>query len=473
MKQANSAAAALRHPWVELAARYRTVAAAAWAMRHELAGPRRLADEAAFLPAALSLQETPVHPAPRRAMAVIIVLFLAALVWTTVGQVDIVAVAAGRIVVSERSKLIQPLDAAVVRVIHVRDGDKVRAGQLLVELDPTGATADKANLAEQLRTMQAEAERSQALVRAVTQGAAPRLQRVDADQQALLAAEWQDFNSKRDRLRTELMRRRAERDTAQEQIVKLQSTLPLARRRETDTVDLASDGFAPRHAGEDRARERLEIERDLATLLARGRESEAAIQEAQDASRAQQSEAVRVWSDRGSQARSKVAQLLQESSKSEQRERLTRLCAPAAGTVQQLAVHTAGGVVTPAQALMVIVPDGAEVTAEVMLENKDIGFVHPGQAVAVKLETFSFTRYGTVPATVLRVSADAVVDEKRGAIFPATLRLLAEDIAVDDRRVALTPGLSLTAEIQTGRRRVIEYLLSPLQQRLGESFRER
>jgi len=141
--------------------------------------------------------------------------------------------------------------------------------------------------------------------------------------------------------------------------------------------------------------------------------------------------------------------------------------------VQQLAVHTAGGVVTPAQALMVIVPDGAEVTAEVMLENKDIGFVHPGQAVAVKLETFSFTRYGTVPATVLRVSADAVVDEKRGAIFPATLRLLAEDIAVDDRRVALTPGLSLTAEIQTGRRRVIEYLLSPLQQRLGESLRER
>jgi hemolysin D len=130
-------------------------------------------------------------------------------------------------------------------------------------------------------------------------------------------------------------------------------------------------------------------------------------------------------------------------------------------------------VVTAAQALMVIVPDDGAVTAEVVVENKDIGFVRAEQTAAVKLETFNFTRYGTVPARVSWVTADAVNDEKRGAIFPATLELQARDIQVDGKRIALAPGMSLTAEIKTGRRRVIDFLLSPVQQRVGSSLQER
>jgi hemolysin D len=141
--------------------------------------------------------------------------------------------------------------------------------------------------------------------------------------------------------------------------------------------------------------------------------------------------------------------------------------------VQQLAVHTAGGVVTPAQVLMVIVPENAEVTAEVVIDNKDIGFVRPGQAVEVKLETFPFTRYGTVPAQVKHMAADAVADDKRGAIFPATLTLSRSAIEVNGQRVALAPGMNLSAEIKTGQRRIAEYLLSPIQQALSESLRER
>lgn len=468
-----AAAPSQRHPAADMLARYGAVFKAAWSARHDLAGPKRLADEAAFLPAALSLQETPVHPAPRRGMALIMLLFIAALAWSILGRVDVVAVAAGRIVVSERTKLIQPLEAAVVRAIHVRDGDKVTAGQLLVELDPTGASADKANVAEQLRTAEAEAARSQALLQAMQGNQPAQLPRAAADVQALLAAEWQDFAARRQRLQSENERRQAELHTAGQLIVKLQTTLPLAQQREADMLALSKDGWAPAHSSQDRTRERIELERDLATQQARQQEAQAALAESLTAEQAHRAEAARLWSERLTQARSKATQLRQEGSKTDQRERLTRLRAPVAGTVQQLAVHTAGGVVTPAQALMVVVPDGAEVTAEVMLENKDIGFVHPGQTVAVKLDTFPFTRYGTVPATVLRVSADAVVDEKRGAIFPATLRLQAGDIAVDGRRVTLAPGMSLTAEVQTGQRRVIEYLLSPLQRKVDESLRER
>lgn len=468
-----TSAASPRHPAIELLQRYGAVLRAAWGLRHELAGPRRLADEAAFLPAALSLQETPVHPAPRRAMAVIVTLFCAALVWSVFGQVDVVAVAQGRVVVSERSKVVQPLDSAVVRAIHVHEGQRVRAGELLVELDPTGASADQASVLEQLRAALSEVQRGQALLQAQRSGGPARLPGADDDARALLAAEWQDLLARRERLQSERQRRQAELQTAREQRAKLQAMLPLAQRREADFQALAGQGFVAGHAGQDRTRERLELERDLATQQARVQEAQAALADSEQAAVALEAEVRRQWSDRAALARVRAAQLQQEAAKADRRERLTRLLSPVDGTVQQLAVHTAGGVVTAAQPLMVIVPDDARVTAEVALDNKDIGFVQPGQDAVIKLDTFSFTRYGTVPARVQQVSADAVVDERRGPVFPATLQLQAADIAVDGRRVAIAPGMSLTAEVHIGRRRVIDFLLGPVSATLAESLRER
>ena len=154
-----------RHPAIELLARYRAIFKAAWQHRTELAGPARLADEQAFLPAALSLQETPVHPAPRRIAFALMALFVIALVWAIFGKIDIVAVAPGRIIVSDRTKLIQPLERSVVQRILVKDGDHVAAGQPLVELDPTIAQADIASLMETRKAAQSEWLRARALQR--------------------------------------------------------------------------------------------------------------------------------------------------------------------------------------------------------------------------------------------------------------------------------------------------------------------
>jgi len=141
--------------------------------------------------------------------------------------------------------------------------------------------------------------------------------------------------------------------------------------------------------------------------------------------------------------------------------------------VQQLAIHSVGGVVTAAQALMIVVPDSATVTAEVSIANLDIGFVNAGQKASVKLETFPYTKYGTVAATVDVVTADAVTDEKRGSYYPATLTLDKRSMNIDGKQVAISPGMNVTAEIKTGERRVIEYLLSPIQRAGSESLRER
>ena len=487
-----------RHPVAALLGHYRAVFSAAWQTRAELAGPKRLTDETAFLPAALSLQDTPAHPAPRRLAFAVCALFVIAVAWAALGEIDIVAVAPGRIVVSDRTKTLQPLEASVVKRVLVKDGDAVRAGQVLLELDATNASADSASVRDQLASADSEERRAAALMEALTRGLppvlAPSLLPVVAVEPAhaseqrppdvrvakapdatflQLQAEWQDISAKLGKLAAEQAHRQAEIATVRELIAKLTATLPIAQQREADFKSLTDQGFISAHAGQDRTRERIEQERDLATQRARLVEAQAALREAEHARTAYAAEAQRLLSDRQAQATLRRQQLVQELSKNEQRSRLTQLTAPVDGTVQQLVVHTEGGVVTPAQVLMIIVPKDAEVTAEVAVDNKDIGFVNTGASAQIKLETFPFTRYGTIEAQVKSVTADAVTDEKKGAIFPAILRLGKSTINVDGKRITLSPGMNVTAEIKTGRRRVIEYLLSPVQRTLAESLGER
>jgi hemolysin D len=481
------------HPLRQLLARHGQVLRAAWAARHELAGPRLLASEAAFLPAALSLQATPVHPAPRRAAAVICALLVVALAWACIGRIDIVAVAQGRIVVSDGSKTLQPLETSVVKAILVKDGDHVSEGQLLVELDATQSQADGTRAGQDRIAAISESLRTRALIAAMQVGAvgipvlgAPpaaagwrESDRLDARTQ--LATEWADISAKAAKLAAESDHRQAEIATADQQIDKLQTTLPMARQREQDLKSLSEQGFVAGHASQDRTRERVEMEKDLATAKAHRAETAAGLAEARQALVSFRSETLRTLRERQSQADLKRQELDQEVAKTTQRTQLARLVSPVAGTVQQLAVHTAGGVVTPAQVLLVVIPDHAQVTAEVQLENRDVGFVREGQHAAIKLETFEFTRYGTIDAEVTTISADAVVDDRRPkdggapstAVFPARLTLARSAIDIDGRQIRLTPGMNVTAEIKTGRRRVIDYLLSPVEQHLGESARER
>jgi hemolysin D len=467
----------MSHPTLDLLKRYQAILASAWQHRAELAGPARLADEVAFLPAALSLQETPVHPAPRRFAYLLMGLFVLAITWSIFGEVDIVAVAPGRIIVSDRTKTIQPLEASVVKAVLVKDGDKVKMGQVLVELDPTMATADKASVQEQLNAALSEEIRTKSLLQLLSKEKllAQVLQGLQADLAInnQLISEWQDISAKLSKLDAEATRRQAEIATVKASIAKLEATVPMAQTREADFTKLVDQGFISSHATQDKTRERVELERDLTTQRAKLAETEATAHETEQARNSYRAETQRLLNDRYAQASTKRIQLSADSSKATQRQKQTQLTSPVDGTVQQLAVHSVGGVVTSAQPLMIIVPDSTHVTAEVSIANQDIGFVNQGQTAEVKLETFSFTKYGTVQATVDNVTADAVTDEKKGSYYPATLTLSQKDMLIDGKRIALSPGMNVTAEIKTGKRRIIEFLLSPVQRMGSESLRER
>lgn len=463
-----------------LLGRYTQVLRHAWSERKRLDGPARRGHEAEFLPAALALSETPLHPAPRIAMGLIVLFALFALLWAIFGDIDIVASAQGKLIPDDRTKIIQPMETAAVRAIHVKDGQRVAAGDLLIELDATVARADSARIAADLESAKLEAARARALLAALDSGRKPELEALPhvapthlAEAQRLLEGQFWELRAKLDQLGAEIARREAEWRSTHELVVKLAQTVPIARQRARDYQDLLEKNFVSRHGFLEKEQERIEQEGDLATQQAKQEEIKAALEEGKKQRATLVAETRRATLDTLNQAEQQAAGLSQELLKAEHRDQAMRLVAPVGGTVQQLAVHTVGGVVTPAQALMVIVPADNSLEVEAFIENRDIGFVHAGQEAEVKVETFPFTKYGTVPARVIHVSDDAIQDERRGLVYAARVKLSRVDLNVDGKQVNLTPGMAVTAEIKTGKRRVIEYFLSPLMQYGDESLRER
>jgi hemolysin D len=236
---------------------------------------------------------------------------------------------------------------------------------------------------------------------------------------------------------------------------------------------LLAEQYVSKHGYMEREQVRIEQEGELAAQRERFQEQSAALLEVEKQKAELIATTRRTLLDRLHDSEQKIAAFTQDTIKARQRGQLLRLTAPVDGVVQQLAVHTVGGVVTPAQALMVIVPSDQALEIEAFVENKDIGFVNAGQDAEVKIETFAYTRYGTLHGRVTQVSNDAVSDEKRGLIYATRVQLQRATMQIEHKLVNLSPGMAVTVEVKTGKRRVIEYFLSPLMQYAGESLRER
>jgi hemolysin D len=279
-------------------------------------------------------------------------------------------------------------------------------------------------------------------------------------------------------LARELERQRAGGVSAQAEIAKIQAQLPLKKEQVEARRGLLEKGLTPRQ-------QFLEMQQELIALEGEGHMAAAHMNEARAAIAGieRQMAQVKEEFDRDrllelTDAEEKVGQLTEELKKATQRQSLQRLMAPVAGTVQQLQLHTIGGVVEPAKPLMVIVPEDAGIEIEAEIENKDIGFVEEGQEAVVKLDAFPFTRYGTLIGHVVTISNDAVEQQSGNGQPPrltylARIRLEKDIMNVDGRDVHLSPGMVAAVEIKTGTRKLIEFVLSPLMKMGGEAGRER
>jgi len=464
---------------VALARRYVVVFRAAWAERAQGAGSPRMPHELAFLPGHLELLETPAHPAAHWLIRLIGVLLMLALAVVLFGRLDIVAVAKGKLVPDANVKIIQPAITGVVRKIGVKDGQRVAAGQVLLELDTTQAAADAQKAGASRLDAELAGARARALLVAQQNERGPALAQVDGasgqrqeDAQRFAEGIWREYIDKLSSARAELAKRQAERDSTRAQIAKLAATAPLARENANHYRDLAAGKFVAQSDFYDKEQAAISQEQELAAQRSHEHELEAGIAEQRAEIEVITSEFRRQRLDEQDKAAQQLTQNRNDETKAKTREALLVLAAPVAGTVQQLAVHTLGGVVTTAQAVMEIVPDDTlEVDATV--ENKDVGFLRVGQRAAVKVEAFPYTRYGMLEGTVIDLSNDAVQDKKLGLAFSVRIRLASNHMKIENRWITLTPGMAVTAEIKTGKRSVAQYFLGPLVEGVQESMRER
>lgn len=444
---------------------------------------KRTKSEFEFLPAVLEIQETPPSPLGRAIAWTLIAFFTIAVIWACVGKVDIVAVAQGKIIPGDRIKVIQPLEIGTVRTIHVQEGQAVTKGDLLVELDATSSGADRQRLSEQLMTAKIEAARWRALSAlefrdenrpSPSFAAPPQANPAQmAVQQRLLQNQIAEYTARLSEIHNTIEQHRAEQAGAKETVAKLEATLPLVAKRADALKNLADKKLASEHSYLELEQQRIEQQQDLAVQRNRLKETASAIAGAEQQRLALQAEVKRTALTELAKAEEATTALTQELVKAEQRTTLQHLTAPVSGVVQQLAVHTVGGVVTPAQQLMVVVPKEHALEIEALVKNQDIGFVRDGQIAEVKVETFPFTKYGTIDAQLLHVSNDAIADEKLGLVYSARVLMKKSVMDVEGKRVNLTPGMAVTVEVKTGKRRLIEYFLSPLLQYAKESVRER
>jgi membrane fusion protein, hemolysin D len=463
--------------------------------------PARRDYELAFLPAALEITETPPSPTRRIVGATIIALFCAALVWASLGTTDIVATAPGKIVPSGRTKVIQPFDTGVVRAINVHDGQSVKAGDVLIELDPTMTKADLGHLKSDLLSAQLDIARLRAALAGnddplgdfhPPQGASATLIEM---QRQFLISQTSEQNAKLAEIGRQYAQKEAERATIKATTEKLNATIPLLQQKVDVRKYLADKELGSKLQYLTDLQDLVGQQQDLLVQQSRYREADAAVAALAETRSKVQAEYRHNLFDELAKAEQKAGGLVEDVKKAEERTKLQLLAAPVDGVVQQLAVHTVGGVVTPAQVLAVVVPMDSHLEIEAMVSNRDIGFVHAGQEAEIKVDTFNFTRYGLLHGSVIDVSPDAITrtvsqdkpnDNKAAGAdtassepkgqemnYAARVSLERAQMQIEDKLVNLTPGMAVTVEIKTGSRRILSYLLSPVLKYKQESLRER
>ncbi|MBC3919664.1 HlyD family type I secretion periplasmic adaptor subunit [Undibacterium sp. CY18W] len=441
-----------------------------------------------FAPGLLAIQDSPPARLPRVTLYMVATLFLVLIVWAVFGRLDIVASAEGRLVPQSYVKIVQPADAGIVQEILIQDGQHVVAGQVLMRMDTKDATADGSTLQTQLALRSLQLRRIDAEL-----NNKPML-KMAGDPDDLLSRILSQYTDHR-RVYTDAMEQirqtneRATHDASsgREVLGKLREVVPLLKQQAESYAEMGKDGYVAQLQVQEKQREYIEKSRDLkaqeSTLASLESAVIGTVKQMAELTSKYRSELQNERIDAEGQYR----KLQQDMVKHEHKTSLLELKAPQAGIVKDLATHTAGTVVSPGTVLLSLVPDNEALVAEIMVKNDDVGFVYPHQNVKVKLAAYPFQQYGMLDGEVLTIGADASdmqqasqgssakEREKSGSatIYKALISLKSQQLDIDNKQYKLLPGMQVIAEINQGKRTVLEYILSPLQKTVKESGRER
>jgi hemolysin D len=416
---------------------------------------------------------------PRRIMGLLGLVLLIVIAYACWAPVDVVISTPGKVVFAGKSKVVQPLEAGVVRSIAVRDGQSVKTGQVLIELDSTATQADHLRLQRSHAQACLRVARLQAQLAGRFHFKLASLASMPSDwlrnETALLKARLAERQAKWAGLDAQLAREKTEVLSLAAQLQQVQRSLPLIREKQAMREELAKSGYVSQKEVIDGQLENINADKDRHVLVYRLEQARSSYKAVQ----AQYEQALAEW--RGqvgtelAQAMAQRDEAAQELVKARQRQALQTLRAPIDGVVQQLAVTTVGGVVTAAQPLLTLVPHQATLEVEAGVLNKDVGQIRVGQTVIHKLEAYDFTRYGVIQGQVLWVGHDAIQDPKLGPIYPVRMSLSQTHTpyAAHGRRGVVEAGMNITTDVQTDQRHLIDYFIAPLVRYKEEALRER
>ena len=435
-------------------------------------------EEATFLPAAMEIVERPVSPTARMTAWVLLSGLLVTILWLTLGKVDVVTSASGKLIPAANVQLVQPAEQGVVRKILVDDGQVVKKGQPLIVLDPTVSAAEATQAQKALETAELDAARGHAVLSALDghglHFVPPRKLPADLQemQVALARAQVSQIEATIAAKVADTGAARAALAEAQVQTAKLTETLPLLDQQIAANEEMLAKGYVSKLRVIEMRRQRLASARDRDASIETAKRARAQIQAAASTRDQARAEARATVLTDLNKAEAEAKLRTEELSKATLRSSLQVLRSPTDGTVSQLAVHTVGGVVEAAKPIMIVVPQGGKILAEVRLFNRDAGGVRVGQPVAIKLEAYPFTRFGTVAGKVATISSDAIEDEHLGLVYVVYIAVTASRAELEARGVTISPGLAATADIRTGRRSILSYLLSPVRAIAHDAGRE-
>ena len=434
-----------------------------------------------FLPAAEEIVETPAAPLGALVVWLVTLLLIVALVWSYFGKIDIVAVANGKISTEGSTKIIQPAISGVVTSINVHEGQRVKKGETLLALDKTTAEKDVATANQSLNTARVERD----ILRRLAVGgntddiinnadlpdeAKAMLRQFASSQTALSAARQQAVNSTisnyqqqlqfnqqaKNQLETNAQNLKNRKAEIEKQLPNANPVDKLRLQNELSNIDQRITSADSAVLGQNQQ------------LL----QSQSALTQAQNQSQTQTAETNSAFNNQIITAEKRIIELENNLVKAKQILAQTTITAPVDGTVLSLTVKTIGGVVNAGQQLAQIVPEKVPLYVDASLDNQDVGFVKPGQRVVVKVATYPFQRYGYLEGTVENISPDAIQDDKKGLIYKAKIKLN-DDKSSKQNQLKLLPGMSVSAEITTGQRRIIEFFLDPLMTKADESLKVR
>lgn len=419
------------------------------------------------------------HPLPTwRIVAWPVVILLGVLIaWARFAQLDEVSVATGEVVPQGKVKVIQHLEGGIIDAIHVRDGNAVKEGSPLMQLNLASSDTNREELQVRLD--------GQILLRARHDAEANRKKLVFPKGPAkrrpkLVSAQRRSYNARRNELDSKLRRSRQQVNQKQDEVRELESqtratkkNLTLGKERLKMSKSLLAEGLAPKIEHLQLQAEVESLAGELSGLTPAISRARAAVEEAKQGMQEERLRFRREAEDelgKAEQAIARIGALLNEATKQDVR---SEIKSPIDGVVKNMRFNTLGGVVAPGEPIMEIVPTGGNLVIEAKLSPLDRGYVKVGQPAVVKISSYDFVRYGSLDGNVILVAADTRQDEQLGPYYRVVVQTEKSYFGEKVGSLPIMPGMEATVDIHTGQKSVMDYLVKPVLKLREEAFRER